>query len=290
MAATSIVLAVATILLWSFLACIGSLLTHVPPFLLVGVALTVAGLVSSVTFRTWFVPWKTFAVGVSGIFGYHFLVFTALQLAPPVEANLINYLWPLLIVLLSPLFLTGYNLRLHHWAGSMLGLLGAGLIVTGGKLNFDLSSWPGYLCAAGAALIWSCYSLMTKRLPAFPTTSIGGFCLVSGLLALGIHFLYAGSMEACLSLTVRDWLLLFALGIGPMGAAFFTWDAALKRGDPRIIGALTYITPLLSTLNLVLFGNGRLTWVSGLAMVVIISGACIGSLDIFLKRGGKTAA
>jgi drug/metabolite transporter (DMT)-like permease len=71
-----------------------------------------------------------------------------------------------------------------------------------------------------------------------------------------------------------------------MGAAFFTWDAALKRGDPRIIGSLAYITPLTSTLVLVLMGGRRLTWVSGMAMLLIVTGAVIGSLDLF-SPGGK---
>jgi hypothetical protein len=45
------------------------------------------------------------------LFGFHFLLFMALRLAPPIEANLVNYLWPLLIVLLTPLVLPGYAQR-----------------------------------------------------------------------------------------------------------------------------------------------------------------------------------
>jgi drug/metabolite transporter (DMT)-like permease len=80
------------------------------------------------------------------------------------------------------------------------------------------------------------------------------------------------------------------LGVGPLGAAFFTWDAALKRGDPRIIGSLTYITPLTSTVVLVLVGGRSFTWVSALAMLLIISGALLGSLDLLRGWGGKQLA
>ncbi len=69
-----------------------------------------------------------------------------------------------------------------------------------------------------------------------------------------------------------------------MGAAFFTWDAALKRGDPRIIGSLAYLTPMTSTLVLILLGGYTMTWISALAMVLIVSGAVIGSWDLFTKR------
>ncbi|MBN1147194.1 MAG: DMT family transporter [Anaerolineales bacterium] len=272
-------LALTTILMWSFLAYLGARVNHVPPFLVVGIALCVSGLVSALRLRDWRVPLGTFAVGVGGIFGYHFLYFSAFQHAPALEANLINYLWPLLIVLLSPLFLPSYRLRPHHLLGALMGLGGAGLILSGGRLSLDWVNLEGYLLAGGAALVWSSYSLMTKRLPPFPTAAVGAFCLASGLLALGAYAL-SGADFPLRALSAADWLSLFLLGAGPMGAAFFTWDAALKRGDPRVIGSLTYLTPMSSTLVLALVGGRALSWVSGLAMALIVGGALVGSLDL----------
>lgn len=283
MTLSAILLALGAIGLWSFLAFLGAQLSHLPPFLLVGIALCVCGLISAVRLRSWRVPWKTFIVGVGGIFGYHFLYFSAFQRAPAVEANLINYLWPLLIVLLSPLFLPGYALRLYHLAGAAVGLLGAGLIVTGGRLQLDLAHLDGYLLAAGAAFAWSSYSLLTKRLPPFPTGAVGGFCFFSGLFSLGVYWLSVPwPFETALGF--QDWVYLFLLGAGPMGAAFFVWDAALKRGDPRIIGSLAYLTPLTSTLVLVFLGRKPFTAVAALAMVLIVAGALIGSWDLFRRR------
>lgn len=286
MPASAILLALITLLLWSFLATLGAQLSQVPPLLLVGVALCISGGVGSVRLRSWKVPWQTFGVGVAGIFGYHFLFFAALQSAPAVEANLINYLWPLLIVLLSPLFLPHFRLRPHHLAGALAGLAGAGLIVTGGRLNLNPLYLKGYLLAAGAAIIWSSYSLLTKRLPPFPTSAVGGFCFFSGLLALGVYALTANPLQAVSRLTPSEWVFLSLLGLGPMGLAFYTWDAALKRGDPRVIGSLAYFTPLSSTLILVLLGGGWLTWVSSIAMTLIIFGAILGSLDLFRNAIG----
>jgi drug/metabolite transporter (DMT)-like permease len=269
-----------TISLWSFLALLAARLGAVPPFLLVGIALSVCGLVSAVRVKDWRVPWQTFAIGAGGIFGYHFLYFTAFQFAPAVEANLINYLWPLLIVVLSPLFLPAYPLQRHHLWGAGLGLLGAALIVTGGRLALDMENLTGYLLAAGAALAWSSYSLLSKQLPPFPTAAVGSFCLVSGVISLGIFFLSPNPWAAVTGLVVRDWVNLILLGAGPMGAAFFTWDAALKRGDPRIIGSLAYLTPMTSTLVLVAVGRQPLTWVAVAAMVLIVLGAAVGSQDL----------
>ncbi len=280
MPASATFLAFVTITLWSFLALLAARLGDVPPFLLVGVALSVCGLVSSVRLKDWRVPWRTFVVGVGGIFGYHFLYFSAFQFAPAVEANLINYLWPLLIVLLAPLYLPGYPLQRHHLWGAGLGLLGAGLIVTGGQLALDLDHLAGYLLAAGAALAWSSYSLLSKRVPPFPTAAVGVFCLFSGAASLAIFAFSTDPWAVVSGLKTRDWVNLVLLGAGPMGAAFFTWDAALKRGDPRVIGSLAYLTPLTSTLVLVAVGRRPLTWITAAAMVLIVAGAVVGSLDL----------
>jgi len=273
----AILLALTAILLWSTLALAGSGLQDVPRLLLLGVTLLTSGLTSLVRRGGWRVPLKVLLVGVGGIFGYHFLYFTAFANAPAVEVNLINYLWPLLIVVLTPLILPGTSLRANHILGAVLGLAGASLIATGGRADLQLQYLPGYAAALGAALIWALYSLLTKRLPPFPTDSIGVFCLISGMLSLGIYFLGGGTLAQIARVSTAQWLFLLLVGIGPMGAAFFFWDAGLKRGDSRVIGSLAYLTPLLSTLNLVLFAGQRLTAVSFAAMCLIILGALLGS-------------
>jgi len=278
---TSILLALTAILIWSTLALFSSQLTHVSPFLVLGVALMLCGSYSLVRRSAWRIPLTTLAVGVGGIFGYHFLYFSAMARAPAVEASLINYLWPLLIVVLSPLVLVGYRLRPRHVFGALLGLAGAALIATGassaGTLSLHFEYLFGYLMMAGAALIWALYSLLTKRVPHFPTESVAAFCAVSGLLSLVFYLLSGGSLAQVRSLSSHDWLVIVLCGLGPMGAAFFFWDAALKRGDPRRIGSLAYLTPLLSTLNLVVFARLPLTPVSFVAMLLIITGALVGS-------------
>jgi drug/metabolite transporter (DMT)-like permease len=282
---TAVLLSLITILIWSTLAVLGSRLGHLPPFLSVGLALIVGGLVGLVRVKDWKVPVSTLAIGIGGIFGYHALLFTAFRFAPAVEVNLLQYLWPLLIVVLSPIYLRGYPLAIHHVAGSLLGLAGAGLVITGGKLSLESANLPGYLLALGAAFTWSSYSLLTKRIRPFPTGAVGGFCLASGVLSLGLFALdvavFGGPVP---SLTAKDGVLLLLLGLGPMGAAFYTWDAALKRGDSRVIGALAYLTPLLSTLNLVLWGGKRLSGISMAAMGLIVLGAAVGSLDLFRRK------
>lgn len=274
MQSKAIIQSLAAVLLWSMLAYLALQLSRMPPFLLVGSALVIGSLCSINKISQWRVPFTTLLLGVYGLFGFHFCLFLALRYAPPVQANLINYLWPLLIVLLSPVFLSGYALKPRHIAAAGLGFAGAMLIVTGGKFDFRPAYGLGYLLATMSAFIWASYSLMTKRVKPFPNAAIGLFCLVAGALSLLMHF----TLERSYALSFHDVPFLLMLGLGPMGAAFFLWDAALKNGDPRMIGSLAYLTPLLSTLMLITTGNGVFTTISAIAMLLIIGGAVLGSV------------
>ena len=267
--------ALGAIALWSTLAVLGLKLARVPPFLLVGSALLLGAACGArgISFR---IRPTVLLLGVYGLFAYHFCLFLALRLAPPVEANLVNYLWPLLIVVLAPLFVPGTRLRTRHVAGALLGFGGAALLVTGGRLGFSLEGTRGYLLALAAAVIWSTYSLLTKRIGAFPTSAIATFCLVSGALALACHAV----LEPAYAPRGADLPYLVLMGLGPMGAAFYLWDRALKAGDPRVVGTLAYLTPLFSTLMVATFGGGRFGWTSGAAMALIVGGAALGSWPV----------
>jgi drug/metabolite transporter (DMT)-like permease len=212
-------------------------------------------------------------IGVYGLFGYHFMLFLALQTAPAVEANLVNYLWPLLIVLLSPIFTKSLSLNFRYVLAAISGFAGAVLAITSGGSGFGFSSMEvGYFFALAAAVIWATYSLATTKVPRFPTPAIGLFALASGVLAIGAHLLF----EPAASIRTADWLLLLVLGVGPLGGAFYLWDAALKIGDPRRIGLLAFLTPLLSTALLLVVSGNSLSWQLLLATGLIVGGALLG--------------
>jgi drug/metabolite transporter (DMT)-like permease len=272
--------ALAAIALWATLASLGTSLSHLPPFLLAGLALIIGSVMSWPLVlrdrRAWTVPARTLALGVYGLFGFHFLLFIALRHAPPVEANLVNYLWPLFMVVLAPVLLPGMSLRPLHVLAALLGFAGAAIAILGARGGASASgatSYWGFLPALGSAFIWASYSLWTQRVPAFPTSAIGLFGLLSGALSLGCHAL----LEPSVALSPRDWLLVVLCGLGPLGAAFFFWDLALKRGDARQIGILSYLTPLASTALLLLVTGRALSWSIALAAVLIISAAVMGT-------------
>ena len=272
-------LALAAIALWGSLAPLGVTLAHIPPFLLTGIGLLVGSLIAlplaRFDLRRWRVPLPTLAVGVDGLFGFHFLLFMALRKAPAVEANLINYLWPLGMVVMAPLFLPGHTLRARHVVAALVGFAGAATAILGrGTADSGGGGLSvGYLIALASAFVWASYSLLTRRLSAFPTAAVGGFAAVSGLLALACHVW----LESPVTLANQDLMLLALLGLGPLGGAFFLWDAAIKIGDPRRIGLLAFATPILSTVMLLLTTGQPLQWNVAIAAVLVVGAAWWGS-------------
>lgn len=271
-------LALGAILLWSSLATLSVALSHVPPFLLTGLSLVGGSLLAfplaGLRLSAFRVSGRTLLIGVYGLFGYHFLLFVGLRHAPPVEANLINYLWPLGIVVMAPLFLPAFRLRAGHYLAAVLGFAGAAVAILGSAPNEAKGAAPniGYLCAFASAFVWSSYSLLTRRFGNFPSAAVGTFALVSGLLSLVCHAVF----ESPVVLSRADVLLLAVLALGPLGGAFYLWDAAMKRGDPRRIGLLSFITPLLSTSLLLTYRGQPLQASSVLAVVMIVGAALLG--------------
>jgi drug/metabolite transporter (DMT)-like permease len=270
-------LTLGAIFLWASLASLVTLLSDIPPLLLTGIGLIIGAAVSIPSLRfgikPWKVPAKTLLLGVYGLFGYHLMLFLALQNAPAVEANLVNYLWPLLIVLLSPIFTKSLTLNFRYVLAAISGFAGAVIAITyNGSGLESLSIEVGYFFALVAAVIWATYSLATTKVPSFPTPAIGLFALVSGVLAIGAHFIF----EPAAAISSSDWLLLVILGAGPLGGAFYLWDAALKIGDPRRIGLLAFLTPLLSTALLAVVSGDSLSWQLLLATALVVGGALLG--------------
>jgi len=272
-------LALGAVVLWSTLATLSVALSHVPAFLLTGLSLIGGSLIAFPVAGFRLAPLRislrTLLLGIYGLFGYHFLLFVGLRYAPPVEANLVNYLWPLGIVVMSPLFLPAFRLKPGHYVAAVLGFAGAAVAILGSATISapNAGFTVGYACAFASAFVWSSYSLLTKRVPAFPTAAVGSFALVSGLLSIACHAIF----ETGVDLSLRDGILIGVMALGPLGGAFYLWDAAMKRGDPRRIGLLAFVTPLLSTSMLVWYRGQPLQPSLALAVAMIVGAAYLGT-------------
>lgn len=280
------------IAMWALLALLTDASGKTPPFLLLALTFaigTAVGLVARLFMPTPAepvkIPFQVWIIGVGGLFGYHFFYFTALRNAPAVEASLIAYLWPLLIVLGSAL-MPGERLRWNHVAGALLGLAGMVLIVTkGGGLAFDSRYAFGYAMAVVCAFLWTGYSLLSRRFPAVPTSIVTWFCAATSVLSLVCHFALE---ETVLPATAGQWLAVLGLGLMPVGAAFYAWDIGVKRGNIQVLGAASYAAPLLSTLVLVAAGVAEPSLRIVAACVLITAGAVLAAKSMLFSR--KTAS
>lgn len=276
------------ILMWATLAALTALSGDIPPFQLLAMCFGIAAFLGLVYWRRegtplregFRLPGLIWALGIYGLFGYHFAYFMALRNAPPVDASLIAYLWPLLIVLMTA-FLPGERLRPHHVVGALAGFAGAALLVTRGQsLSLDPRYLTGYLFALACAVIWSTYSvgsrLAVARYPGRATTgSVGAFCAATAVLALACHLLF----EETVWPAGAQWLAVLLLGLGPVGLAFYTWDYGVKRGNLAALGSFAYAAPLLSTLLLIALGLAEPSWVLAAACALIVGGAVVASSD-----------
>ena len=285
---TATLIGLAAILMWSLLAVMTVATGTIPAFQLAAMTFAIGGAVGLMTLlrnpqalQLLRQPAAAWAVGVGGLFGYHALYFLALRFAPPAEAGLLNYLWPLLIVLFSA-FLPGERLAIHHVIGAALGLVGTVLLFVGNGASFAASQLPGLAAAFVAAFVWAIYSVLSRRLKAVPTEAVAGFCLATSLLAAIVH---AAIERTVWPGTPAQWLAVIGLGIGPVGAAFYAWDIGMKRGDIRVLGAASYATPLLSTAFLILGGYARPSAAIAVAALLIAGGGLVAAKDMFRLRG-----
>jgi drug/metabolite transporter (DMT)-like permease len=285
---TATLIGLTAILMWSLLAVLTVATGKIPAFQLAALTFAIGALVGFLTWlgrpgaaRALRQPPLAWMVGVGGLFGYHALYFLALRFAPPAEAGLLNYLWPLLIVMFSAL-LPGERLAAHHIVGALLGLAGTVLLFAGSSSSgFTSGQAPGLIAAFVAAFVWAAYSVMSPRLKSVPTDAVAGFCLATALLAAAVHGLVEVTVWPD---TAAQWLAITALGIGPVGAAFYAWDIGMKRGDIRVLGAASYATPLLSTAFLILAGFATPSASIALAALLIAGGGLIAAKDMLRKR------
>ncbi|HWA38452.1 MAG TPA: DMT family transporter [Burkholderiales bacterium] len=268
------------VLLWSVLALLTVGASRVPPFQLLALTFAVATALgvlllivrkNSLT-RILVKHPGAVVLATAALAGYHFFYFLALRKAPAVDASLIAYLWPLLIVVFAGLAQGG--IRFTHVAGALLGLAGAWLLLASrGKIELDSAYAVGYGAAIACALIWSSYSVANRRFAGAPVEVVTVACAATALLGLAFH----AGLESWYGLSAREWLFVALLGLGPVGAAFFLWDHGTKHGNLALLGVASYAAPVLSTAFLVLAGDAAPTWQLAVAALLVAGGAALAS-------------
>ncbi len=269
------------IALWSGLALLTVAAHGIPPFELLALSfgtafvagmavLAVRGRPALARLRQPLAPWL---LAFFALFFYHALYFYALATIAPARASLLNYLWPLLIVVFSSLSPTGGGFSPRHLLGTALGLLGAGLLFVGRGLGSDPGARHllGYAAALACAVVWSGYSVLNRRFAGVPGEMLIGVCAAVSLAGAAAHFLF----EPTVPPAGGQWGAILLIGVGPTGLAFLAWDYATKYGSLLLLGVLSYLTPLASTLLLAAAGRAPASVPLALAALLIVGGAAL---------------
>jgi drug/metabolite transporter (DMT)-like permease len=269
-------LALGAILCWASLAAaVGRSLERVAPELILFYGLLTAGALLAVRewIRTRRLPawpgWRVAALGVYGIWGYHQLLIAAFALAPDVEANILNYTWPLWIVVLGS-WLSGQRHSRRAIPAAGIGFSGAAWVLTGGvgldPASYDAQALLGLLLALGAGFCWGSFTVLLRRWVPAGQSHMALFCLLAAALAGAV--VWARGLP--FGLPLADLAVPIYVGLVPLGMAFALWERAVQGCNLQTLGLLSFLTPPLSV-GLQALVNGEplgLRHVAGLALVL----------------------
>jgi drug/metabolite transporter (DMT)-like permease len=165
------------------------------------------------------------------------------------------------------------RLRPRHLLGALLGLAGTCLVVLGQRgAGPATGSIMGYAAAGCCAVVWSSYSVVNRRFAKTPSAMIVGVCGAVALAGAACHVMFE---TATVWPDSSQWAAIVGLGIGPTGLAFLAWDFATKHGNLPLLGALSYLAPVISTLLLTAAGAVPASSSLFVSAFLVIAGALV---------------
>ena len=225
-------------------------------------------LLCTFTTRDWL--WSA-GLGLLNPFLYYVILFKAYSLLPAQEAQPINFVWPLTLVLLS-IPLLGQRIRLMSILAILISFTGVVVIAThpakpADILGFHFSSGLGVFLALGSTVIWALFWVVNTK------------DRQDEAVRLFVNFVFASAYILILALLLRqtrvgDWRGLLGgiyIGLFEMGITFLVWLKALKsaRTTAHVVN-LIYLVPFLSLLVIAMVLGERIlpSTVVGLAFIV----------------------
>jgi drug/metabolite transporter (DMT)-like permease len=193
------------------------------------------------------------------------------------EANLICYLWPVLIVLFGAA-VGLFRLRARQALGLILGFSGAGILFWGGHFSASLSG-IGLALLSGA--LWAAYCVFRLMWKAPAGNLLAQGCGISTLLCAGLHFAF----EPTLLPTPTAFACMVISGVLPLAVGNYLWDVGFRRGDSQMLAVMAYATPLCGALLLTALGAALMTWNLLIGAIVIVVAGVLSRSDQLMRSG-----
>ena len=232
---------------------------------------------------------RRYLLGCGALFVlYELLLYVAVGLAASrtqvLAVGLANYLWPSLTLLFSLFFQPS---RPNFWLVPGIGLaLGGTWLAVWGDSGFSTlnllqtESLLPVALAALAAVLWGLYSNLTRLWSRGEGSAVPLFLLASGAAALPLRFL-TGEVSSWQPQVLPA--LLF-MAIFPAWLGYRLWDDAMQHGDLVLVTAVSYSTPIFSTLMTLVVLQVPFTWTIGLAALLVMGGAILSKAGINEKK------
>ena len=267
--------------IWSYLAVVITMLSNIPPFEMLFFSTTVGFTLTSIQItiqKRWHTikaPLDMWVVGSLFLVGTNLLYVSAFQFAPPVHAELINYIWPLFVVIGGAVFFKE-KLTLKHKIG--IALCVSSMLA----LHFDqlqtvhgvtLRNMYGYGFALAGAVVCSVYTLVSKKHRTVPNQIVGMYAGAGAILSLIGHVLF----EETVIPSNFELMLLVLLGASAHWLSYQAWDRAIKNLEAWKICVIAYFTPSFSVSLLIIAGFGVFSWPLAASCVLLFVGSILAS-------------
>lgn len=270
------------ILLWSVGALITTTFKNLPSYEIISITLGSASLTLFATIA-WQGKWDVFEkaelfpilLATCAITGLQYFYNEAFKYAPALDADLINYLWPIHLLLLSTI-LPNERLRMNQLLGAILAFLGIMVLL----ITTTAHSLPGanyvYGCFAALldGLLWASYMIITRYFKRNPYEMTAVYFGLGALFTLTLHFKY----ETYVAPTYTQSAGLLTMGVFVIGSAYTLWTYGIKYGNYKLMSVIAYLTPILSVGFLALFRKATLSSSMMLACLLVTLGGTLTSL------------
>lgn len=270
------------IVFWSWDAVLFSKLKNIPVFEIVSVVFAIVFIITAIRLtllKRWNLilqSWPIWLLGIVGIYGNNIFYIGALKYAPPQQAILIYYLWPIFATLLSAIIFR----EQFRWRNLAALIVGFSALFVLNFQNYHFVFHPdyikGYVCAIIVAILWSGYVVISSKSKPIPIETLGLFFGVGALCSFGIHF----SIETTVIPNNEQILFLVIIAILTQYFAYYAWQLGIQKGNAQLLSLLSYGTPIMAVIWLAMVGIAHMS-------IHLMIAALLITFSAYLSRAKK---
>ena len=207
-----------------------------------------------------------------GIFLYYIFLFGSFAIAPAGQANVVNYLWPVFIILFSiPILKEKFNYKTI--LAVLISFIGALIVFTRGEFSSFSNEYTfGYLLAALGAVCYGLFSVLGKKLHYEKFTSMLFYYIFATILIIPTTLIFS---KFVIPQSITTIIAILLLGGVFNSIAFVFWFKALKEGHTHKTANLIYAVPFLAIIWTYFLNSEPIRFFSVMGLILIIIGIII---------------